>query len=797
MSHQRPRQPGVRAVRPRSIGGSRLTFRLAAVALLSASVLGLGGPGTALAATGSHAAAVAPVVEQAAAPTPKGLTGEVYGFLPYWEIDSSVDAYLRYDLLTTIALFAVYYDAAGNLNTATLLGSGRAALISTVVQHAHAQGVRVDLTLRPSNDTANANQTFFGNAPAQAAAIANMAAQVTSLGLDGANIDVESLYGTDFPAYGAFGAALRAALVKTSPSARVTVSTNANVSGSGMAAQAISHGVDRAFLMGYNYRGAGTSPVGSISPLVSSVGGLSLSWSIGQYDKLHVPRNRIILGLPYYGMTWPTTSGTLHATRSGSGVAFFPTDSLPPPAGTVIHYDAVESAAWYAVQDPTTKAWSETYFDDETSLRAKYGLAVSDGLAGVGMWALGYDAGQPGYWEAIASTFGVLRLAGADRYGTAVAVSSNLLQPGAGTVIVANGQGFADALGGTAAAGHLGGSLLLTMPTSLPASVAIELARVGPAKVIVLGGKAAVSDAVLGAIQAQAAGRRGDARRRGRPVRHRGRPLPGRLPGRGDHRLHRLRGHLSRRPGGRCGGGPAGCAAAAERPIRALGGDAGGTEAPGSHDRVPPRRHRLPVEGRGHRGRRGRPGCDGEASRGSRPVCHFGGHLGPPGSGRAGRLRGRRHELPRRPQRGGRGRRARRTAAADDARRSPGQRGRRAGPPQAAAGRGPGWHGRGQQHGRRAAAGVPRSPLRAPAIVAGDDRSAYRHRWRAGDRGHERVALTLMAGASPSRSAATSPRRGARWARPGACRHPSHGSTATSWPTRARSPSARSAKPSG
>jgi putative cell wall-binding protein/spore germination protein YaaH len=508
MSHQRPRQPGVRAVRPRSIGGSRLSFRLAAVALLSASVLGLGGPGTALAAAGSHAAAAAaaPVVEQASAPTPKGLTGEVYGFLPYWEIDSGVDAYLRYDLLTTIALFAVYYDAAGNLNTTTLLGSGRAALISTVVQHAHAQGVRVDLTLRPSTDTATANQTFFANAPAQAAAIANMAAQVTSLGLDGANIDVESLYGTDFPAYGAFGAALRAALVKTHPSARVTVSTNANVSGSGMAAQAISHGVDRAFLMGYNYRSAGTSPVGSISPLVSSVGGLSLSWSIGQYDKLHVPRNRIILGLPYYGMTWPTTSGTLHATRSGSGVAFFPTDSLPPPAGTVIHYDAVESSAWYAVQDPTTKAWSETYFDDETSLRAKYGLAVSDGLAGVGMWALGYDAGQPGYWEAIASTFGVLRLAGADRYGTAVAVSSNLLQPGAGTVIVANGQGFADALGGTAAAGHLGGSLLLTTPTSLPAGVANELARVGPAKVIVLGGKAAVSDAVLGAIQAKLPG---------------------------------------------------------------------------------------------------------------------------------------------------------------------------------------------------------------------------------------------------------------------------------------------------
>ncbi len=491
MSHQRPRQLGVRPL------------RLATIALLGTSLLGLAGPGAVSAAPSHPVTSPSAAAPQAAAPMPKGLTGEVYGFLPYWEIDSGTDAYLRYDLLTTVALFAVYYDAAGTLNTSTLLGSGRAALISAIVQHAHAQGVRVDLTLRPSTDTATANQAFFADPTAQAAAISNMAAQVAGLGLDGANVDIESLFNSDFVAYGTFDAALRAALVGAHASARVTVSTNANVSGANMAHQAIAHGVDRAFLMGYNYRGPTSNPVGSISPLVSSVGGLSLSWSVSQYDAAGVPRNRVLMGLPYYGMTWPTSSGVLHASRSGTGVAFFPTDSLPPPAGSTMHYDAVESSAWYATQDPTTKAWSETYYDDETSLRAKYGAAATGGLAGVGMWALGYDKGQPGYWEAIASTFGVLRLAGTDRYGTAAAVSANLLQPGAGTMIVANGQGFADALGGTAAAGHLGGSLLLTTPTALPASAAKELARVGPANVIVLGGKLAVSDAVITAIKAK------------------------------------------------------------------------------------------------------------------------------------------------------------------------------------------------------------------------------------------------------------------------------------------------------
>lgn len=498
MSTQRPVHVGVR------LAPGPLAVRLGLTFLLASCLTGLVGAGAALASTGApRPADVLAPAEQSSVPTPKGLTGEVYGFLPYWEIGSGTDAYLRYDLLTTVALFAVYYDASGNLNTATLLGSGRAALIATIVQHAHAAGVRVDLTLRPSSDTANGNQAFFANATAQATTITNMAAQVKALDLDGANIDIESLYNANFAGYGAFGAALRAALVKNDAAARVTVSTNANVSGSGMADQAILHGVDRAFLMGYNYRSSGSSPVGSISPLVSSVGGLSLTWSIGQYDKAGVPRNRILLGLPYYGLTWPTGSGALHAVSKGAGTAWFPTDSLPPPAGTTIQHDNVEHAAWFAVQNPTSKAWSETYFDDETTLRAKYGLAAQDGLAGVGMWALGYDEGQPGYWEAIAATFGVLRLGGTDRYGTAVDVSANLLQPGAGSMVVADGLAFPDALSGSAAAGHLGGSLLLTQPTSLPAAAAAELTRVGPSTVLVLGGTGSVSDGVMSAIHAR------------------------------------------------------------------------------------------------------------------------------------------------------------------------------------------------------------------------------------------------------------------------------------------------------
>jgi putative cell wall-binding protein len=473
------------------------------VRLALATILGLSLLGGSGAYTPAAAAAVRPLT---VAQVNKGLTGEVYGFLPYWEIDSGVDAYLRYDLLTTIALFSVYVDGTnGALSSSTLLGSGRAALISTIVQHAHAAGVRVDLTVRPSPDTATANQAFFANATAQANAVTNVANAVAQLGLDGANLDFESLYNADFGPYGSWAAAVRSRLRQADSAARVTVSTNANVSGSGIARKATDAGVDRVFIMGYAYRSSGSSPVGVISPYDRYTGNssdLDLLWTLAQYDKLGVPHDRLLLGLPYYGMRWPTVAGTLHSLRSssGGGVAWFPRSGLP--AGAKVQRDPVEQAAWFALQDPTTKAWTETYYDDGTSLRAKYGLAVSRNLAGVGMWALGYDRGVSGYWEAIAATFGVLRLAGSDRYATAQAVSANLHQPNVGTVIVASGETFADALGGSAAAGHLGGPLLLTHRTGLPAQTAAELKRLAPTRVIVLGGSTTVSDGVLAQIQA-------------------------------------------------------------------------------------------------------------------------------------------------------------------------------------------------------------------------------------------------------------------------------------------------------
>jgi carboxypeptidase T len=95
------------------------------------------------------------------------------------------------------------------------------------------------------------------------------------------------------------------------------------------------------------------------------------------------------------------------------------------------------------------------------------------------------------------------RVAGTDRYGTAVAVSQRLAPEGhvpvggVPVVYLASGTGFADAAAAGPAAAHAHGMVLLTPQDALPDIVAAELTRLAPQRVVVVGGPSAVSDAVL------------------------------------------------------------------------------------------------------------------------------------------------------------------------------------------------------------------------------------------------------------------------------------------------------------
>jgi cell wall-associated NlpC family hydrolase len=114
----------------------------------------------------------------------------------------------------------------------------------------------------------------------------------------------------------------------------------------------------------------------------------------------------------------------------------------------------------------------------------------------------GPAAVAPDVVAALTAIAPVTRLAGADRYETATAVSAATFLSGISAAYVATGQNFADALAGGPAAAKTGSPMLLTTTASVPATTIAELQRLKPKKIIVLGGTAAVTADVVTALKA-------------------------------------------------------------------------------------------------------------------------------------------------------------------------------------------------------------------------------------------------------------------------------------------------------
>jgi putative cell wall-binding protein len=96
--------------------------------------------------------------------------------------------------------------------------------------------------------------------------------------------------------------------------------------------------------------------------------------------------------------------------------------------------------------------------------------------------------------EADASAYAgsVIRLAGRDRYQTGVSISQQLWTT-ADTVYVASGTMYPDALSGGALAARDGAPVLLSDGAHLPEAIEVELRRLQPTRVVLLGGELTLS----------------------------------------------------------------------------------------------------------------------------------------------------------------------------------------------------------------------------------------------------------------------------------------------------------------
>ena len=124
-------------------------------------------------------------------------------------------------------------------------------------------------------------------------------------------------------------------------------------------------------------------------------------------------------------------------------------------------------------------------------------VGLSGGKIVVGAWGdddMGSASGSAHLYIAEPTALpGITRVAGDNRYLTAVEASHKAFPFGASAVVLATGENWPDALGGSALAGAVRGPILLTPSASLPPEVEAEIVRLGASRVYVLGGTVAVS----------------------------------------------------------------------------------------------------------------------------------------------------------------------------------------------------------------------------------------------------------------------------------------------------------------
>ncbi len=283
------------------------------------------------------------------------LTGEVYGFLPYWLETSRTAGALHYDLLTTVAFFDLGLKSNGAVDRTT---PGYRALTNpsanAIIAAAHAAGVRVDLTVASFGFLKN--RAFLRNPAAQKRAIRQLVAIMRVRGLDGVALDFEGVYLRDLPAFGRFVGDVGRAVRAYDRIGRVTVAVGASVAGLAMAETALTARADRVLIMGYDYRGGQSTSTGSTDPLVRRDGGMSLTWTLNLYRAAHVPMNRVVLALPYYGVSWPTASARMNTIPKRAAYGAAPPYSIrvskvQVPRGAPRGYDPVEASAWVAIYD--------------------------------------------------------------------------------------------------------------------------------------------------------------------------------------------------------------------------------------------------------------------------------------------------------------------------------------------------------------------------------------------------------------------------------------------------------------
>lgn len=351
------------------------------------------------------------------------LDKHVMGFLPYWRVEDS--KYIRPELLSEINYFGLTVDADGQiikLTNPTQSDPGwrewTTQSMKDFLTQARISGSEVSVTIiSQQNDVIEA---ILDSSNAQTTLISQITDQIKTNHLNGINIDFEYSGEADDDyknKFTTFAKHLHETMQKETPHAKLSLSIMP------LAARQkdlfdfpkLAPLFDHFIGMSYDYYGISADVSGPGAPMKGFKENkyfFDVQTTYQDYLK-YLPKEKIIMGIPYYGWDRAVIDGKTIMSKTFSA-------SDPNNYAAVNSYSRMrdetdfkpDRCTWDNLAQSSWCQYSkdgidhQVWIEDTKSLGIKYDFANKNDLAGIGIWTLGYDKNYPDLWNLIKEKFG-------------------------------------------------------------------------------------------------------------------------------------------------------------------------------------------------------------------------------------------------------------------------------------------------------------------------------------------------------------------------------------------------------
>jgi spore germination protein YaaH len=333
----------------------------------------------------------------------------IYGFLPYWNLRDSTFQ----PELTHLAYFSLEIGANGNIVTQTEDGAnepGYSRLQSDNLFDAIAtSSAKPEIVFTQFNaDTITA---FLASKPAQEQFLESLDAILLAYPFSGVNIDIE-YSGTVTDSlrtnYVEFISLLNQHLDNRYGNINLSIDVYASAASRRTIwdIPALEPHLDHIIVMAYDFHRSSSVVAGPVAPLF----GGKKEWDSDISEHLQamlqvVPSQKIILGIPFYGYEWQTTS------RDSQAHTF-------PDSGSTASFKRVQALLAQEEELKVQQHWNEAalspylsyqeddeiyviYYENSRSISYKLDYVNQLDLGGIGIWALGYEGNNRELWDVI------------------------------------------------------------------------------------------------------------------------------------------------------------------------------------------------------------------------------------------------------------------------------------------------------------------------------------------------------------------------------------------------------------